>query len=72
MESDIFIRYAKLWKQMIDKNINKTELKDGAGISTNAVAKMGKNTRFYGNAWQNFRALQCEVGDIVDITKNRK
>ena len=35
--------YNKLWKLMIDKNINKTALRQQAGITSNAIAKMGKN-----------------------------
>ena len=37
------ICYNKLWKLMIDKNINKTQLCEKAGITTNAMAKLGKN-----------------------------
>ena len=37
------ISYNNLWKLMIDQNINKSKLKEMAGISTNAVAKLGKN-----------------------------
>ena len=39
------ISYNKLWKLMIDKNINKTKLREEAGISSNAMAKLGKNVR---------------------------
>ena len=35
--------YKKLWKLMIDKNLSKTELTHLAGISTNAMAKLGRN-----------------------------
>ena len=34
--------YDKLWKMLIDKRMNKTDLKDKAGISFNVLAKMGK------------------------------
>ena len=34
--------YKKLWKLMIDRNLRKTDLIKMAGISTNAMAKMGK------------------------------
>ncbi len=37
------ISYKKLWKMMIDKNLRKTELTHLAGISTNAMAKLGRN-----------------------------
>ena len=32
--------YNKLWKLMIDKNMNKTQLRVAANISTNAMAKI--------------------------------
>lgn len=37
------IRYNKLWKLLIDKNMNKTDLIKAAGISTNTMAKMERN-----------------------------
>ena len=39
------ISYNKLWKLLIDRNMNKSELRERAKISTNAIAKMGKNER---------------------------
>ena len=43
MSDKVIFSYAKLWKLMIDTNIIKTKLKEKAQISTNAIAKMGKN-----------------------------
>lgn len=37
------ISYKKLWKVLIDKNMNKTQLKEAAQVSTNVIAKLGKN-----------------------------
>lgn len=37
------ITYKKLWKVLIDKEMNKTQLKDKAGVSSNVIAKLGKN-----------------------------
>ena len=37
------VSYDKLWKLLIDKKINKTQLCKRAKISTNAMAKLGKN-----------------------------
>ena len=37
------VSYDKLWKILIDKRMNRTELKDMAGISFNVLAKMGRN-----------------------------
>lgn len=36
------ISYNKLWKLLIDKNMNKNDLKATAGISSASVAKLGK------------------------------
>ena len=35
--------YARLWKLLIDRNINKTKLREMSGISTGTLAKLGKN-----------------------------
>ena len=37
------VSYNKLWKRLIDLNMSKTQLREKAGITTNAIAKMGKN-----------------------------
>ncbi len=37
------VSYDKLWKLLIDKKMNKTQLCEKARISTNAMAKLGKN-----------------------------
>lgn len=37
------IRYNKLWKRLIGENMMKVDLRDQAGITTNALAKLGKN-----------------------------
>ncbi len=34
--------YNNLWKLLIDKNMNKTELKEAAGLSFNVITRMGK------------------------------
>ena len=36
------VSYNRLWKLLIDKDMTKTELIQRAGISTNAMARMGK------------------------------
>lgn len=37
------VNYNKLWKKLIDLNMSKTQLREKAGITTNAMAKMGKS-----------------------------
>lgn len=65
------VSYNKLWKLMIDKNINKTKLREEAGISSNAVAKMGKNEDVRVEVLVKIcRYLNCTVDDIMEILPN--
>ena len=66
------ICYNKLWKLMIDKNINKTQLCEKAGITTNAMAKLGKNEPVQVEILAKIcKVLDCNVEDIIEvITEN--
>lgn len=62
--------YNKLWKLMIDKNINKTELCKKAKISTNAMAKMGRNESVPLETLAKVcNVLECDLNDIVEIKR---
>lgn len=62
------ISYDKLWKLLIDKKMNRTDLKDASGISFNVLAKMGKNEFVSMESLMKICAtLNCNVGDIVDF-----
>ncbi|CAI3369344.1 helix-turn-helix domain-containing protein [Enterococcus cecorum] len=37
------ISYNKLWKLLIDLNMNKTQLREISGVRPNVIAKLGKN-----------------------------
>ena len=37
------VTYKKLWKLLIDLNMNKTQLREISGVSPNVIAKLGKN-----------------------------
>ena len=68
MNEEVLISYARLWKTLIDKNLNKTQLKEMAKISTNAVAKLGKNETVSMETLAKIcSALNCELNDIVEI-----
>ena len=62
------ISYNKLWKMLIDKKMNRTELKKISGISSNVIAKMGRNEFVSMESLAKICAtLQCNIGDVVDI-----
>lgn len=62
------INYNKLWKLLIDKNIKKTQLCEMANISTNALAKLGKNESVQMEILVKIcDALDCKIEDIVEV-----
>lgn len=62
------VSYRKLWKLLIDKNMKKKDLRMTSGISTNALAKLGKNEIVTTNVIDKICcALNCDVGDIMEI-----
>lgn len=65
------ISYNKLWKLLIDRGIKKTELKTLAGVSTNVIAKLGKNNPVSMETLAKIcTALNCDISDIVEIIKD--
>ena len=67
------INYDKLWKLMIDKKINKTELCEKAKVTTNAMAKLGKNESVHMEILVKIcTVLKCELKDIVEIKENEE
>lgn len=64
--------YNKLWKLMIDKKINKTQLCKAAGITTNAMAKLGRNETVTQETLEKICvALNCTLDDIVEIMPDK-
>ena len=60
--------YKKLWKLLIDKNMNKTALRTAAGITTTALAKLGKNEHVSTEVLVKIcKALECNIEDIMEI-----
>ena len=61
--------YKKLWKLLIDKNMKKKDLAQLAKISNTSIAKLGRNENVTMDVLVKICvALQCEIGDIVEIT----
>ena len=63
------VSYDKLWKLLIDKKMNRTDLKETAGISFNVLAKMGKGEFIsMESLYKICLSLNCNVGDIIEFT----
>ncbi len=60
--------YNKLWKLLIDKRMTKTQMRKAAGISTNILAKMGKDEPVAMDSLAKICVtLGCTLDDIVEI-----
>ncbi len=65
--------YNPLWKLLIDKRMTKTEMRKAAGISTNILAKMGKDEPVAMDTLAKIAtAIKCRLDDIVEIHDARK
>ena len=63
------VSYNKLWKLMIDKKINKTQLCKAAGITTNAMAKLGRDETVTQETLEKIcLVLECGMDDIVEFS----
>lgn len=65
------VSYNKLWKLLIDKKMNRTDLKNAAGISFNVLAKMGKGEAVSMESMMKVcKALDCDISDAMEVTRN--
>lgn len=61
------ISYNKLWKFLIDKNLNKKELISLSGISTSTITKITKCENVTTDALCKIcKALNCDFKDIME------
>ena len=62
------VSYKKLWKLLIDKDMKKKDLQVKAEISWASVTKMSKGENVSMDVLAKVcKALECNVGDILDI-----
>lgn len=64
------ISYNKLWKMLIDKDMNKNDLKEVAGISAASIAKLGKGTNITTDVLLKIcEAMECKLEDIIETVE---
>lgn len=60
------VDYSNLWKLLIDKHMNKTQLREAAKLSTNAIAKLGRNEPVSLDTLEKICiSLSCKIEDVV-------
>ena len=62
------ISYNKLWKLLIDHNMNRSDLGKAAKMSPNTIARLGKNETVSLDVLIRIcHVLHCDIGDIVEV-----
>ena len=67
------ITYKKLWVKIAEKEMKKTDLLNTVGISSNTLAKLGKNEYISMEIIERIcRSFNCDIGDIMEINYDEK
>ncbi len=62
------VSYKKLWVIMAEREMKRTDLKTIAGVSSNTLAKMGKNEYVSLEVLERIcKRFKCDIGDIIEI-----
>ena len=65
--------YKKLWKLLIDKDMKKEDLRKATGITTTAMAKLGRNETVHMDILLKIcSVLDCNIEDIVEFIKEEQ
>lgn len=65
--------YKKLWKLLIDKDMRREDLRVAAGITTTAMAKLGRNEDVKTSVLLKIcNVLQCDISDIMEVIIEKK
>ena len=67
------VSYKKLWKLLIDKDRTKKDLREATGITTTALAKLGRNENVNTEILVKIcKVLQCDISDIMEIVETEE
>ena len=64
------VSYKKLWKLLIDKDMKKKDLRIATGMTTTALAKLGKNEHVNTEILAKIcKVLECNIEDVVEVVE---
>ena len=67
------VSYKKLWILLIERNMKKTDLRIQSGISTGALAKLGRNENVNTEVLAKIcKTLDCKIEDIMELVPEEK
>lgn len=62
------ISYNKLWKILIDRKMNKSDLRAQTKMGSNTMAKLGRDETISMDVMLRIcSVLNCDVGDIMEV-----
>ena len=62
-----YLSYKKLWKILIDRDMFKRDLREGAGLSAASIAKLGKGRNVNTDVLIKIcDYLRCDISDICE------
>lgn len=66
------VSYKRLWKLLIDHDMQKKDLREKANLTTNVIAKMGKDQNVSTEVLSKIcTVLDCELDDIIEIIPDK-
>jgi len=69
----MIVSYGKLWKLLIDKKMNKNDLRIAAGVSATVIAKLSKGRSVTTDILLKIcKALDCDFADIMEVDKSEE
>ena len=67
------ISYNKLWKMLIDQNMNKRDLAEKSGVSTASIAKLSKGANIITDVLLKIcEAMNCHIEDILETIDDQE
>ncbi|MBS4900735.1 MAG: helix-turn-helix transcriptional regulator [Clostridiales bacterium] len=64
------ISYKPLWHLLVEKEMNKEDLKKAANITSNIVSRMSKNAYVNLDSIEKIcLAMDCKIEDVVEIVR---
>ena len=67
------ISYNKLWKMLIDQNMNKRDLAEKSGVSTASIAKLSKGANITTDVLLKIcEAMNCHIEEILETIDDQE
>ena len=67
------VSYNRLWHLLIDKKMNKNDLRKASGVSTTTMAKLAKGQSVTTDILLKIcKVLDCDFADIMEIDKSEQ